>query len=87
MEYKCPICGWPIESDPKKEELYRSFIICDCCGSEFGYHVMKPKDYERFKEVRQKWLDKGAPFFWEKSKPKNWSVEMAKKQIKKNLKH
>ena len=65
--FNCPICGlsWPKGVD--EEEVRCSYEICDCCGCEYGY--------DDTPSYREQWLEKGAPWFDEQQRPKEWSLE------------
>ncbi|WP_243464972.1 hypothetical protein [Photorhabdus temperata] len=71
--YICRVCGAE-QLDPPWGEDGNSptFEICDCCGVEFGY---EDATLAALKNYRSKWLDKGAKWNFEKSKPENWSLE------------
>lgn len=64
MKYVCPVCGYPnLESEPANHE------ICPSCGTQFGYD-----DYLRsYESLRNEWFAKGAKWFLEGYKPKNWN--------------
>jgi hypothetical protein len=55
-----------------------SFEICPCCGTEFGYH---DATLDAIKKNRKQWVEKGAPWFDEKKKPSQWSLEEQLKNI------
>ena len=47
-------------------------VICDCCGTEFGYEDCT---VEAAKAQRKRWLENGAKWFEAKYQPKDWKVE------------
>jgi hypothetical protein len=76
-EYFCRTCGYHDKEHPfyiAPPRLHPTHNICPCCFSQAGY--------DDGKEFREDWLKKGAPFYEEKLKPKNWSYEIALLQIK-----
>ena len=81
IKYFCPICGFKgLENTP--EGLTKCFLgsheICPCCGVQFGYHISPGVSggvKNRIRELRQKWIDKGAQFHFEEDKPKDWNLE------------
>jgi hypothetical protein len=69
--YICPICGYnQLDYPPFSKEGYPSDTICPCCGTQFGYEVVKV-DLARFKQLRDLWIKGGCPFF-EVKKPDGW---------------
>ena len=67
----CPICGFDLDPDGvEKSELEISYMICDCCGCEFGYDDNSTH--------RENWIKDGYPWFGDCEKPKNWNP---KKQL------
>ncbi len=90
-KYTCLCCGWPcLDVPPYKNWLslpvhpglkppyeqhfgMASYEVCLCCGFEFGHD----DDFggETFQESLEKWIARGAPWFWEKEKPEGWSLE------------
>ncbi|MFA5795515.1 MAG: hypothetical protein WC980_10680 [Candidatus Brocadiia bacterium] len=84
-KYICSVCGYPDLGEPPydKYECAR-FDICPCCGFEFGYDdydQTKSKE-EKFKEYREKWISKDAPWFSKvKEKPIDWNLRKQLKNI------
>jgi len=77
--YICRVCGLQQDDLPWGENGYTpSFNICDCCGTEFGYQDATIK---AIKKSREKWLNQGAKWFEQKSKPKTWVLEEQFRQI------
>lgn len=72
----CPVCGFcSIGEFSSIYELRQSYVICSCCGCEFGYDDTE-KHYE-------KWIEAGCEWFCQKDKPENWSLsEQIKNQIR-----
>lgn len=64
----CLVCGLD-QGAFAWENNIPSHNICDCCGTEFGYHDCM---LEGIKEHRNRWIDSGYKWFWPKSKPENW---------------
>jgi hypothetical protein len=60
MTYTCPVCGYD-----KLDEAPDNWNICDCCGTEFGYHDATAS----FADLRQKWIAAGANWWFEESGP------------------
>ncbi len=79
----CIVCGWKgLEHAPTFP--FSSHEICSCCGTQYGLDVQAESDAIA---VRKEWLEEGAPWFEdevdvEPRKPKNWSIDMAREQIK-----
>jgi len=78
----CKTCGldyqdfYPWGEDGKTP----SFEICDCCGVTFGYEDKKPESAEKY---RTDWLQSGAHWNNKETQPKNWSKDLALKNISK----
>jgi len=80
-KYICPVCGYPeLEEAPllrieNNKRIYSynlgapTFVICICCGTEFGYD----DDELSWKELRDKWVKNGAKWFNENKKPVDWN--------------
>ncbi|MBI2108481.1 hypothetical protein HYT54_05110 [Candidatus Woesearchaeota archaeon] len=81
-KYICPICGYPDLGDSplskvednKRVHSYKegapTYVICRCCGTQFGYD----DDELSWEELRKKWIKNGAKWFREDKKPKNWDL-------------
>jgi hypothetical protein len=54
------------------------YFICACCGTEAGYEDCTP---EAVLTARKRWLDAGAPWFAERRRPADWSLERQLAQI------
>jgi ribosomal protein L37AE/L43A len=52
--HTCPVCGYQKLPRPAEE-----FLICPCCGVEFGYDDANVSHTE----LRLRWLGSGAPWF------------------------
>ena len=64
--FMCTVCGYDGLEDPPS-----SWNICDCCGTEFGYHDAKTSHAE----LRRRWIAGGAK--WHSPDfppPANWSA-------------
>lgn len=66
MKHSCPVCGYDDLDGPPT-----AYIICQCCGTEFGYH-----DAERtHEELRCEWIARGASSHSRRRPPPNgWSA-------------
>ncbi len=65
MYYTCPVCGYD-----KLEEPPTDYNICECCGTEFGYHDANCSH----EELRRLWIADGMP--WRDRRippPPNWN--------------
>lgn len=64
-EHRCLVCGY--EGDV---EFYpRDYMICGCCGTEFGYddRVLTHRD------LRVRWIKEGFPWFdAQEPRPQGW---------------
>lgn len=58
--YKCPVCDWDMESPAK------DYSICSQCGTELGYD----DQVLTHAQLREEWIAKGRPFFFEEDAPK-----------------
>jgi len=72
-EYVCHVCGYPNLDEPPwgDDGKTPSFNICPCCGVEFGYEDSTEKAKRNY---RKEWLQKGAKWFDDEYKPKNWDL-------------
>lgn len=70
--HMCPVCGYPeLDEPPFDEHGCPSFNICPCCGTEFGYDDA----IITHKQLRQKWLAKGAKWYSTVlTAPTDWTV-------------
>ena len=69
----CPVCGFDrLTEEPYDIDGNPSYEICNCCGFEFGFDDLKIINFEYY---REKWIEKGTPWFNVKLKPKNWSLK------------
>ncbi|HEX6883396.1 MAG TPA: hypothetical protein VF530_08440 [Planctomycetota bacterium] len=48
-----------------------SYVICECCGVEYGYEDSLAEGVARY---RAEWLAKGAPWFDAGARPPGWSL-------------
>lgn len=56
---KCPVCGYDGLEEPAFDDVGApSYDICDCCGTQFGYHDAKTPH----EVLREKWIAKGMPW-------------------------
>ena len=79
--YICPVCGYDKLVEPPYDEEFGcpTYVICSCCGFEFGFDD-ESKGYS-FSGYRQRWIDNGFPFFNSKKKPSNWSERVMRQQL------
>ncbi len=76
----CPVCGYSKLSDTPYDECgFPTYIICPCCGFEFGFD--DESNGFSFEEYRNKWIANGFVFFNKKKKPHLWNINMLKKQL------
>ncbi|GAA4975489.1 hypothetical protein HD597_009443 [Nonomuraea thailandensis] len=69
----CRVCGLLQPGLPwGEDDKTPSWDICDCCGSEFGYHDSTPTGVLR---ARNAWIAKGCPWFEESKRPPDWDME------------
>ncbi|MDP1608651.1 MAG: hypothetical protein Q8L98_05000 [Chlamydiales bacterium] len=75
----CRVCGYIQDEPPWGEDgQCPNYIICACCGVEFGYGDCS---LEAIKSSRKRWFSKGANWKYPKEKPENWSLEEHLKDI------
>jgi hypothetical protein len=56
---ECPVCGYKGLDEPAFDNVGApSYEICDCCGTEFGYHDTT----KSHAALRQEWVAKGMPW-------------------------
>ena len=77
-EYNCRVCGFDNYPDEFWENNSPMYIICPCCGCESGN---EDYDIKSIKKYREEWLNKGAIWFNEKIKPKDWDLLKQLKNI------
>jgi hypothetical protein len=74
-KYLCRVCGFrqpdPPWGDDGKTPM---FLICSCCGVEFGYEDAAPAGIRRY---RDRWLNQpGGPAWWKaKEQPDDWDLQ------------
>ena len=79
----CRVCGHYNEDFSwGREEATPSFNICDCCGTEFGYHDFTIKGIRRRREI---WLKQASEWNNVSAKPKVWDLERQIKNIPKQF--
>lgn len=75
----CRVCGLDQHENPWGEDnVSPTYGICDCCGTEFGYHDFTLKGIRR---QREKWIASGAKWSEPKRMPSNWGLEEQMKNI------
>lgn len=68
MSFRCLVCGYDEMPHPP-----RDYNICPCCGVEFGLDDA----FESHRELRDAWLQEGAPWFSSEHpfvRPVNWDA-------------
>jgi transcription elongation factor Elf1 len=74
IAYTCPICGYDQLTEPPYDKNGNpSYEICSCCGFEYGYD--DHDQGESFESYRIEWINNGAIWFDQNSKPKDWSLK------------
>lgn len=71
-ENRCRVCGWDFE-ELTRPDGFPSYLICSCCGAEVGVDDI---DLKTIRKYRQKWIDRGAPWFSMKERPVKWSIQL-----------
>ncbi len=79
----CRVCGYLQSDSPRDENNNPSWIICDCCGLEVGYHYIT---IEAIRANRKEWIENGSKWFFPKKKPADWNLEEQLEQIPKEYK-
>ena len=75
----CRVCGLSQPGPPWGEtDTDPSFLICACCGTEFGYEDTMPS---AARAKRQRWIDGGMPWFEERERPANWDATAQLAQV------
>jgi hypothetical protein len=75
----CTICGLDQGEPPWGENGQTpSFVICECCGVEFGYEDCL---LEGIRKYRNEWLQAGSQWHEPKYKPLNWNLDEQLQQI------
>jgi hypothetical protein len=73
----CHVCGYDIGEPPwGRSGTDPTFIICECCGCEFGYHDATLTALERH---REKWLSNAQ------ERPSGWNLDEQLARIPKVL--
>ena len=76
----CPVCGYPaLDEPPYDDSGCPTYVICPCCGNEFGYDDTSVAHVE----LRKKWIKKGMPW-WSKriNPPDKWDPTQQLKEAK-----
>ncbi len=72
-ELNCRVCGFEqVEPPWGVDGLTPEFLICECCGTEFGYEDVT---VESARHARAAWLAKGTRWFVSEARPLNWALE------------
>lgn len=79
MNYICVVCGYPYLDEPPYDKFgYGTYLICPCCGFEFGLDD-DPNKEECIKTWRNNWINNGFQWFSKRTAPPvNWNP---KKQL------
>lgn len=78
-DMNCRVCGLDQGFEPwGEDDCSPTFVICDCCGVEFGYGDCTLK---AARASRERWLKTSAEWKHPKEKPHNWSLEEQMKGI------
>ena len=65
MPYQCPVCAYAELAKPPVD-----LAICPSCGTQFGYDDAGMT----YDELRQAWVDSGAPWFSHAiAPPEDWN--------------
>ena len=74
MSNTCPVCGFDgLKEPPYDDHGFPSYIICPCCGYEYGYDDNNLN--LSFETYRHKWITAGANWFIPCEKPTNWNLQ------------
>ena len=80
-KYTCPVCGYAyLDEPPYDSQGNPSYVICDCCGFEFGFE--DKSEGKSIGEYRKEWMDRGAKWFKPAKKPDDWDLDKQLKNIK-----
>jgi hypothetical protein len=68
--FLCPVCGYDgLEEAPYDQHGLASFVICPCCGTEFGY----TDAVASHAALRRRWIELGMRWSGKIDKaPANW---------------
>lgn len=72
--YFCHVCGFNLQDEAPwgEDGLDPTFVICDCCGVEYGYEDVTEAGVARY---REEWIQSGANWSSPKLRPPNWSLQ------------
>jgi hypothetical protein len=77
--HNCRVCGLYCDDLPwGDDEKSPTYIICSCCGVEFGNEDYTLQSLQKF---RAAWLESGAKWFRQKEKPSDWSLDEQLKNV------
>lgn len=64
LNYVCPVCGDATLGAPPYFAGRPSYVICDCCGTEFGLDdaAVETEGASVYKRLRGAWITEGAPW-------------------------
>lgn len=72
--FQCPVCGYDRLRRPPED-----YLICACCGTEFGYDDFADTHegrQHRWDQLRQRWIDRGMRWFSPVTQPPpGWDAE------------
>jgi hypothetical protein len=60
------VCTWSVDG------TFPTYIICDCCGAEAGYHDCSVTACRKHRQI---WLSTGAKWHDPEYKPADWSLD------------
>lgn len=74
MKHICRVCGCDLmEDEPYDQFGCPTYVVCPCCGYEYGYDDFHLNiSYEKF---RKEWKELGYKWLYEKAKPINWNLK------------
>ncbi len=82
--YSCRICG--LSHYPflpwGEDNMTASFVICECCGAEFGYDDCNIISIQNYRKI---WLENGGNWLYKDRKPANWSLSEQLENISINI--
>jgi hypothetical protein len=71
MELNCRVCGLAQTEPPwGADGKSPNFLICGCCGTEFGYEDCTPAAVEA---ARERWKARGFDWFCPEERPRGWT--------------
>lgn len=65
----CLVCGFPDLEQAPYDLGCATFVICPCCGTEFGNDDFTKSHHE----LREEWINEGMKWWDSNPPPKNWN--------------